>query len=59
MQQGSTWRASALVALALVLPALSGMKAGSALAADKLRVGKAQAQPFTFAPLDIGIEEGI
>jgi ABC-type nitrate/sulfonate/bicarbonate transport system substrate-binding protein len=28
-------------------------------ALDKLRVGKAQAQPFTFAPLDIGIEEGI
>jgi ABC-type nitrate/sulfonate/bicarbonate transport system substrate-binding protein len=30
-----------------------------AYALDKLRVGKAQAQPFTFAPLDIGIEEGI
>src|SRR6185312_7534979 len=28
-------------------------------ALDKLRVGKAQAQPFTFVPLDIGIEEGI
>jgi ABC-type nitrate/sulfonate/bicarbonate transport system substrate-binding protein len=31
----------------------------TAAAQDKLRVGKAQAQPFTFAPLDIGIEEGI
>jgi ABC-type nitrate/sulfonate/bicarbonate transport system substrate-binding protein len=30
-----------------------------AAAEDKLRVGKAQAQPFTFAPLDIGIEKGI
>lgn len=59
MQQGSIWRASARVALALVMPALSGVTAGSALAADKLRVGKAQAQPFTFAPLDIGIEAGI
>ena len=49
-----------------------GMRAGVALAfalaivanaaapADAtLRVGKAQAQPFTFVPLDIGIEEGI
>jgi ABC-type nitrate/sulfonate/bicarbonate transport system substrate-binding protein len=49
-----------------------GMRAGIALAfalaivvntearADAtLRVGKAQAQPFTFVPLDIGIEEGI
>src|SRR3974390_1279965 len=30
-----------------------------AAAPDKMRVGKAQAQPFTFSPLDIGIEEGI
>ncbi|HEX3971381.1 MAG TPA: ABC transporter substrate-binding protein [Stellaceae bacterium] len=59
MYQGNTWRASALVALALVMPALSGVTAHAAFAADKLRVGKAQAQPFTFAPLDIGIEEGI
>jgi NitT/TauT family transport system substrate-binding protein len=56
MYQGNIWRASVLVALALVL---SGVTAGSAFAADKLRVGKAQAQPFTFAPLDIGIEKGI
>jgi ABC-type nitrate/sulfonate/bicarbonate transport system substrate-binding protein len=59
MYQGNTWRASALVALALIMPALSGVSAHAAFAADKLRVGKAQAQPFTFAPLDIGIEEGI
>jgi NitT/TauT family transport system substrate-binding protein len=56
MYQGTIWRASVLVALALVL---SGVTAGSAFATDKLRVGKAQAQPFTFAPLDIGIEKGI
>jgi hypothetical protein len=56
MYQGNIWRASVLFALALVL---SGVTAGSAFAADKLRVAKAQAQPFTFAPLDIGIEEGI
>jgi len=56
MYQGNIWRASVLFALALVL---SGVTAGSAFAADKLRVGKAQAQPFTFAPLDIGIEKGI
>jgi ABC-type nitrate/sulfonate/bicarbonate transport system substrate-binding protein len=59
MYRDNIWRASALVALALIMPALSGITAGSALAADKLRVGKAQAQPFTFAPLDIGIEQGI
>src|ERR1700757_1484153 len=59
MQQGSIWRAAALVALALVMPALAGVMAGPVLAADRLRVGKAQAQPFTFAPLDIGIEQGI
>jgi hypothetical protein len=35
------------------------LTANDAAAANKLRVGKAQAQPFTFAPLDIGIEEGI
>ncbi len=48
------WRACALLALAGAI-----LVGGPALAADKLRVGKAQAQPFTFAPLDIGIEEGI
>jgi ABC-type nitrate/sulfonate/bicarbonate transport system substrate-binding protein len=43
-------------ALALAISIAAGVPAQ---AADKLRVGKAQAQPFTFAPLDIGIEEGI
>jgi len=47
-----------LVALALVLPALSGTTAGAALAADKLRVGKAIALPFDFTPLDVGMEKG-
>jgi len=46
------------VALAVGIVLGCGMLA-PALAADKLRVGKAQAQPFTFAPLDIGIEVGI
>ncbi|HXE29707.1 MAG TPA: ABC transporter substrate-binding protein [Stellaceae bacterium] len=58
IQQGSIWRASALAALALVMPALAGVTAGSALAADKLRVGKAIALPIDFTPLDIGIEKG-
>jgi ABC-type nitrate/sulfonate/bicarbonate transport system substrate-binding protein len=31
---------------------------GQALAADKLRVGKAIALPFDFTPLDVGIEKG-
>jgi ABC-type nitrate/sulfonate/bicarbonate transport system substrate-binding protein len=48
-------RASLVLALAFAVPAL----VGSAQAADKLRVGRAQAQPFTFAPLDIGVEEGV
>jgi len=30
----------------------------AALADDKLRVGKAQADAFSFVPLDIGIEQG-
>lgn len=42
---------------ACVLCASGALSPAHAL--DKLRVGKAQAQPFTFAPLDIGIEEGI
>jgi len=40
------------------MPALAGVTAGSALAADKLRVGKAIALPIDFTPLDIGIEKG-
>lgn len=45
--------------LALAACFLAGSGAFSPAAADaKLRVGKAQAQPFTFAPLDIGVGEG-
>jgi ABC-type nitrate/sulfonate/bicarbonate transport system substrate-binding protein len=33
--------------------------AGSASAADKLRVGKAVAPPFVFQPVDVGMEKGI
>jgi ABC-type nitrate/sulfonate/bicarbonate transport system substrate-binding protein len=47
-------------AFAMVACLLLGSGAlAPATAQEKLRVGKAQAQPFTFAPLDIGIEEGI
>jgi ABC-type nitrate/sulfonate/bicarbonate transport system substrate-binding protein len=48
------WGRAAGFALALAV-----VVTAPALAEDTLRVGKAQAQPFTFAPLDIGIEEGI
>jgi putative hydroxymethylpyrimidine transport system substrate-binding protein len=54
MKEWNRWRASAALALALAV-----IVAAPARAEDTLRVGKAQAQPFTFAPLDIGIEEGI
>jgi NitT/TauT family transport system substrate-binding protein len=33
--------------------------AGSAAAADKVRVGKSVSQPFAFAPIEIGTAEGI
>jgi ABC-type nitrate/sulfonate/bicarbonate transport system substrate-binding protein len=33
--------------------------AGTALAADKVRVGKPEAKPFQFAPVEVGIETGI
>jgi NitT/TauT family transport system substrate-binding protein len=46
-------RLVALVALAM----LAGMEPGAAQ--DKLRVGKAQTQAFSFVPLDVGIETGI
>ncbi len=39
--------------------ALAMVTSAAAHADAALRVGKAQAQPFTFAPLDIGIEAGI
>jgi ABC-type nitrate/sulfonate/bicarbonate transport system substrate-binding protein len=54
MSEGNSRRAVA--ALALVLAIAVNVPAR---AEETLRVGKAQAQPFTFAPLDIGIEEGI
>jgi ABC-type nitrate/sulfonate/bicarbonate transport system substrate-binding protein len=47
----------ASVALVVAIAALGA--APAAQAGEALRVGKAQSQPFTFAPLDIGIEEGI
>jgi ABC-type nitrate/sulfonate/bicarbonate transport system substrate-binding protein len=44
--------------LALALAAVMA-STGSAAAQDKLRVGKAIAQAFSFVPLDVGIAEGI
>jgi ABC-type nitrate/sulfonate/bicarbonate transport system substrate-binding protein len=54
MSEGNSRRAVAALALALAIAVNA-----PARAEETLRVGKAQAQPFTFAPLDIGIEEGI
>jgi ABC-type nitrate/sulfonate/bicarbonate transport system substrate-binding protein len=54
MSVRGVWLAGTAMALAMSIA-----MGAPAQAADKLRVGKAQAQPFTFAPLDIGIEEGI
>src|SRR5665213_620366 len=43
------------------LAALSALIAagGGAFAADKIRVGKPEAKPFQFAPVEIGIGAGI
>ena len=42
---------------AVLLAALTG--ASAATAADKVRVGKSVTQPFAFAPVEIGLAEGI
>ena len=44
-------------AVAIVAATLLAM-AGHASAQQKLRVGKAQADSFSFVPVDIGIEHG-
>ncbi len=54
MRDGSSRCVATVLAFALAVLAAAPLRAE-----DTLRVGKAQAQPFTFAPLDIGIEEGI
>jgi NitT/TauT family transport system substrate-binding protein len=54
MRAGVGGRAAAVLAFALTIVVNAPTHAE-----ETLRVGKAQAQPFTFAPLDIGIEEGI
>jgi NitT/TauT family transport system substrate-binding protein len=49
-------------ACALMIGAISGVAiiiSGSALAADKVHVGKAQGGAWTFLPANIGVEEGI
>ena len=45
-------------AVMLLLAASSAMLASSAYAAEKLRVGKAVPEAFSFVPLDIGIKKG-
>src|SRR3954469_5068108 len=45
-------------AVMLLLVASSAMAASSAWAAEKLRVGKAVPEAFSFVPLDIGIRKG-
>src|SRR3954464_7033335 len=45
-------------AVMLLLAASSAMLASSADAAEKLRVGKAVPEAFSFVPLDIGIKKG-
>src|SRR3954449_876517 len=45
-------------AVMLLLAASSAMLASSAYAAEKLRVGKAVPEAFSFVPLDIGIRKG-
>ena len=45
-------------AVLLLLAASGAMLASSASAAEKLRVGKAVPEAFSFVPLDIGIRKG-
>jgi ABC-type nitrate/sulfonate/bicarbonate transport system substrate-binding protein len=45
-------------AVLLLLAAAGAMLAPSATAAEKLRVGKAVPEAFSFVPLDIGIRKG-
>ena len=54
-----SFRKRTFAAAALIAAICCALAVDGAAAADKLRVGKAQAQPFTFAPLDIRIEDGI
>src|SRR3954466_6786716 len=46
-------------AVMLLLAASSAMLASSAEAAEKLRVGKAVPEAFSFVPLDLGMKQGI
>jgi len=46
-------------ARALTLAVAATLIASPAIAAEKLRVGKAVAQAFSFVPVDIGIQKGI
>jgi ABC-type nitrate/sulfonate/bicarbonate transport system substrate-binding protein len=52
---GRKW--NRLIGGLLLAAALLG--APTAMAADKIRVGKSVSQPFAFAPLEIGTQEGI
>jgi hypothetical protein len=54
----SSWKRTSAAAT-LTAAICCALTIDGADAADKLRAGKAQAQLFIFAPLDIGVEEGI
>ncbi len=52
-------RVSSSLAALLLGASIALAAAGSAFAADKLRIGKPQAKPFEFTPVEVGIETGI
>lgn len=52
-------RASFYLAVCILGTSLALAGACPSFAADKLRIGKPQAKPFEFAPVEIGIETGI
>jgi len=54
----STLRSAALIGAVIGL-SISAAHPGDALAADKIRVGKAQGAAWTFLPVDAGVEQGL
>lgn len=53
------WGRLCNLTIAGLLLAAAQASGSAALAADKVRVGKSVSQPFAFAPVEIGIAEGI
>jgi NitT/TauT family transport system substrate-binding protein len=54
-----TWRSALIVTTGLLLGAIQGAFTLEASAAEKLRVGKAVPEAFSFVPLDVGIRQNI